>query len=349
MFTVSWTWAQEATLEQTLQNLSESAASSYLSPIGSAFGANLNAGWFHRAPDPQVFGFDIEIGVVAMAAQFPTGAEHFKTNGTFRFSTDQATEILSTDPNWNSLPTSVQNDFLKQVTGTDFAVEMEGATIIGAADDYITIRFPGQTITEDKSGQSVTVDDQDVVLPVGGFKDLAQADMLPMLAPQFSLGTVMGTAATLRYLPAAEIDPQLGAFQYFGFGLQHNPDAWLPVPLPFDVAVGFFTQTMTIGDLFTAKATSFGLNASYKLGFEALNITPYAGYMIESSTMDVSYKYVVDTPVGPIPQKINFTLEGENTSRITLGLSIRFLVVNINADYNIGAYNNFSAGVYFAL
>ncbi len=341
--------SEDGSLEQTLQQLSSSAASAYLTPIGSAFGANLNAGWFHKAPDPQMFGFDIEIGVVAMAAQFPSGAEHFQESGSFRFSQSQAQSILSSSSDWNSLPADVQSDFLTLMASQDFSVEMEGATIIGASDDYITIRFPGQTITESNSGQSVTVDDQEVVLPIGGFKDLAQSDMLPMAAPQLTLGTIMGTSATLRYLPAAELNPDLGALQYIGYGVQHNPDAWLPVPLPFDLAAGFFTQTMTIGDLFTATTTSYGLNASIKLGWEALNITPYAGYMIEKSTMAVSYDYIVDSPAGPISQKINFDLEGENTSRITLGVSIRFLVVNINADYNIGAYNNFSAGVFFAL
>ncbi|HED10439.1 MAG TPA: hypothetical protein ENJ10_07105, partial [Caldithrix abyssi] len=82
--------SEDGSLEQTLQQLSSSAASAYLTPIGSAFGANLNAGWFHKAPDPQMFGFDIEIGVVAMAAQFPSGAEHFQESGSFRFSQSQA-------------------------------------------------------------------------------------------------------------------------------------------------------------------------------------------------------------------------------------------------------------------
>jgi Family of unknown function (DUF6588) len=123
------------------------------------------------------------------------------------------------------------------------------------------------------------------------------------------------------------------------------------MPLPLDVSAGFFTQTLKIGDIFKTKTTAFGLNASKQFGFDALNITPYAGFMLESSKMEVNYDFIVDRgpELDPIVQKVEFEIEGENTSRITLGLSIRFLIINLNADYNIGKYNNFSAGITIAI
>ncbi len=340
---------EEKSLTETLQNLSADAASSYLGPIGSGFGANLNAGWFHKAPQDEKFGFDLELGFVFMGSQFPDDATHFSTSGKFKFSSTEAEEILSVDPNWASLPTAVQDEFKEILASQAFDVNMEGATIIGSEDDPITITFPGQTITEPNSGQEITVEDQTVVLPVAGFKNLADAKMLPMMAPQFSIGTIYGTQATFRYLPDVQLDADLGKFSYFGFGIQHNPAAWLPVPLPLDVSAGFFTQSLKIGKLFTTSTTAFGLNASKQFGFEALNITPYAGFMLESSTMEVTYDFIVNSPSGPITQKINFEIEGANKTRLTIGLSIRFLIININADYNIGKYNNFSAGINFAI
>ena len=125
--------------------------------------------------------------------------------------------------------------------------------------------------------------------------------------------------------------------------------AWLPVKMPLDVSAGFFTQSMEIGDLFKTSAVAFGLNASRQFGYEALNITPYAGFMIESSTMQVKYDFVIDTPTGLQSQKINFEIDGENVTRLTMGFSIRFLIINLNADYNIGQYNNFSLGINFAI
>ncbi len=336
-------------LEQTLQSLTEDAARSYLNPVASGFGADLNGGWFHRAADDDMLGFDIELGLVAMAARFPTTATHFSNSGQFRFSQNQARQILSSDNNWNNLTTDQQNSLVSLFVSQDFSVGMEGATIIGASDDYFTIHFPGQTITDPTTGGSVSVPDQDVQLQIGGFGDLAQLDYVPLAAPQFSLGTVFGTMATLRYLPDVELQNDLGKMTYSGFGLQHNPAAWLPVPLPVDVSLSYFSQSLKIGSLFKTNTTAFGINISKQFGFDALNLTPYAGYMIESSTMNVQYDFVVDSPAGPLSQHINFDITGANTSRITFGLGIRFLIININADYNIGEYNSVSAGVFLAI
>ncbi|KAA3612960.1 MAG: hypothetical protein D8M58_11660 [Calditrichaeota bacterium] len=340
---------EEGSLEETLQNLSADAAGSYLNPIGSGFGADLNAGWFHKAPQDEKFGFDLEVGFVFMGSQFPSDATHFSTQGNFKFSSAEAEQILSSDPNWASLPGSLQDEFKQILASQAFEVRMEGATIIGPEEDKITITFPGQTITEPNSQQQIIVEDQVVELPGGGFKDLANLELLPMATPQLSIGTIYGTQATFRYLPDVPLNDDLGNFKYFGFGLQHNPAAWLPVPLPLDVSAGFFTQQLKIGKLFKTNTTAFGLNASKQFGFEALNVTPYAGFMLESSTMEVTYDFIVNSPSGPLTQEVNFEIEGKNTSRLTLGLSIRFLIINLNADYNIGKYNNVSVGINFAI
>ena len=85
------------------------------------------------------------------------------------------------------------------------------------------------------------------------------------------------------------------------------------------------------------------------IGRKIWKFTPYAGFMLESSTMEVTYDYIVQSPSGPLTQSVKFEIDGENSSRLTLGVSIRLLFININADYNIGSYNNFSAGLNFAI
>lgn len=347
----SFTFAQDdSSLEQTLNNLSQSGAKSYLNPIASAFGADLNGGWFHKAPQPNILSFNLELGLVAMATKFTDAAKHFKSDGQFNFSQQQARSILESNfQDWNALPADVQNDFLELMATQKFSVEMEGATIIGKDDDFITVRFPGQTITEPNSGQQITVEDQEVVLPVAGFKDLSDISFLPLFAPQLSIGTIYGTQFTFRYLPDVELEQNLGKFKYFGLGIQHNPAAWLDVQLPLDVSASFFTQQLKIGDLFKTNTVAFGLNASKQFGLNVINFTPYAGFMIESSTMQVQYDYIVQAPSGLYQQKIDFKIDGENKARLTLGVSLRFLIVNINADFNIGKYNSLSAGLNLAI
>lgn len=328
--------SSDNSLSETLSSLSQDAAVSYLSPIASAFGANLNAGWFHSAPEATKFSFDLEIGFVGMGAFFPDDAQTFETSGSFKFSEAEAKQLLTNA----GIP--ITQPAVDQLTQQPSAVTMSGATIIGSNMDSIMIEI---------SNSHPLVPGESITLPIAGFGDLADVNVMPLFAPQLSFGTVYGTQLTFRYLPTVKINDDLGDFKYFGFGIQHNPGIWLKNPLPIDVAASFFTQSLSVGDLFEASTTSFGVNASYTLGPGALNITPYAGFMFESSTMGVTYDFIIRDDLGNVlsTDKIKFDLEGENSTRLTFGLSIRLLLININADYNFGSYNSFSAGLTFRI
>jgi len=334
-------------LQEFLAGLSMDAASKYVAPIVSAFGMNLNGGWFHKAPSSKMFGLDIEVGLVGMATFYPKDQQYlsFETTGEFRFNSEQAGELVAE----LIMPQNVKDALIKEITGTEFTVGISGATVIGAVDDYIEISFSGADVTfiDPTTGEedTKTVGAQVITLPIGGFEAISDLSFLPLAAPQLSVGTVFGTRVTFRYLPSITLDEELGKFKYFGFGIQHNPGVLLPTPLPFDVAVGYFTQTLEIGTLFKAKTTAFGINASKKLGLGPISITPYAGFMLEKSNIDITYDFIVDTE----EIHIAFELEGENRSRLTLGLSLRLLMLNFNADYNIGKYNSVTVGVMFTI
>lgn len=335
--------AQDESLEETLQKLSEDAARRYVSPISSAFGANLNGGWFHKAPQAVTFAFNFEIGVVGMGAFFPDESKSFSVSGQFRFSEAEARQLVS----GQGYSPQVEDELVKQITDQYFTVGIGGATVIGDENEHIAVDFPGETFTV--NGTSYTVPSQSVDLGFGGFGDLADLNFLPLAAPQLSFGTIYGTQATFRYLPSLTLNDDLGKLKYFGFGLQHNPGVWLTQPIPVDLAVSFFTQTLKIGDLFETKTTAFGLNASKRFGFRMLNVTPYAGFMFENADMEVTYTYMVNTPTGVYSEEINFELESENKSRFILGLGLRLLTFNLNADYNFSKYDSFTAGLTFGL
>jgi hypothetical protein len=346
-------------LKGFIEGLSMDAASKYVAPIVSAFGMNLNGGWFHKAPSSKIFGFNVEVGLVGMATFYPKDQQYlsFDVSGDFQFSEGQATDIvagITLDAALEPYRALIETDLIDAITGRGISVGISGATVIGDPEDYIEIAYGGEDIVIDNPlfglpGESATITlpvPSDVItLPIGGFEAISDLSFLPLAAPQLSLGTVFGTRVTFRYLPSITLDEELGKFKFFGFGIQHNPGVFLPTPLPFDVGVGYFTQTLEIGTLFKAKTTAFGLNVSKKLGLGPINITPYAGYMLEKSTIDITYDFIVDT------EEINvaFELEGENRSRLTLGLSIRLLMLNFNADYNIGKYNSVTVGVMFTI
>ena len=335
--------AQNQSLEETLQQLSQDAAAQYVSPISSALGSNVNGAWFHKAPKTKKFGFDIEVGFVGMGSFFPKTSTHFETSGQFIFSTSEAQKLVEGIGN-----AQIQNELITQLTSTPSSVSISGATVIGSPDDFITIAFPGGTYQT--SAGAVDLPSNEVQLPIAGLGGLAEMNVLPLIAPQLTIGTLFGTQAIIRYLPETTINEEMGKLSYSGFGLQHNPFVWFGEnPLPFDLSLGFFKQNAKVGDLFELNATAYGINASKQLGLRFLNITPYAGYLIEKADMQVKYQYVVDTPTGPLTQDIKFNLESENKSRFLVGLGIRFLIINLNVDYNFGKYKSITAGLNLAI
>lgn len=344
MFFMSNTvFAQNQSLEETLQQLSQDAAAQYVKPISSALGANVNGAWFHKAPKTKKFGFDIEVGFVGMGSFFPKTSTHFETSGQFTFSTSEAQKLVQGVSN-----AQIRNELITQLTSNPSSVSISGATVIGSADDYITIDFPGGTYQT--SAGAVQLPSNQVQLPIAGLGGLAEMEVLPLIAPQLTIGTLFGTQAIVRYLPETTINEEMGKLSYSGFGIQHNPFVWFGEnPLPFDLSLGFFKQNAKVGDLFELNATAYGINASKQLGLRFLNITPYAGYLIEKADMQVKYQYVVDTPAGPLTQDIKFNLESENKSRFLVGVGLRFLIVNVNVDYNFGKYKSITAGLNFAI
>ena len=324
-------------LEETLEELSGKAAQAYVGPIVSGFGTNLNGGWFHKSPKQKFLGLDFELGIVAMATPFKDEDDHFNTQGNFSFNYDQAVDIAQ------GVPESIFDDTVDAIMEQEFTVLMYGPTIIGPADEHVIIEFPTQTIIVNTDAGPQSVDLAGSTIDINEAKGLLEDfDFLPLIAPQLSIGTIYGTQLSLRYLPTYEIE-NLGEIAYLGFGLQHNPKAWLPIPIPVDFCLAAFTQSLDIGDIVTTNALSYGLNVSKTFGMRMLSVTPYAGYMAESCTMEFKYDYVLDITSNEINQ-IKFELESENTGRLTLGSSFRVGVFNMNVDYNMGIYNSVTAG-----
>jgi len=351
-------------IEETLKQLTQQAASGYLAPIITPIGIDLNGGWFHKAPPAKKFGLSLEFGLVGMLTTIPDDIDRTfsVTDTTFSFGDQQAWDLVTAIGIGDA---AVEQALFDQITDQNFTVSIHGPNIMGASDDDIEIDF---------SGADVTFTDPNTLLPrtetlgagtwalgVGGLGFLEDLSSFPLAAPQLSIGTVLGTRATVRYIPTINLssipgaslflDEDFGKISYFGFGLQHNPGVFLPTPLPLDVAVAFYTQTFKIGeDFLKVKTTAFGVNASKKLGIGPINITPYAGFMLEKSTIDIAYTYEIESLLGS-PQNIDIALhfEGENKSRIILGLSLKLLLFNINADYNIGKYNSYTVGLMFSM
>jgi len=344
-------FAQED-LETTLNDLSEDAAKSYVNPLTNGYGAAMNAGWFHKAPKAKVFGIDIEFGIVGMIGFLGEENKTFSTTGNFRFNVSQAedlTDFIYTDQAYDYLSTTqkqtLQDELIEQITEQYFSVGIFGPTVVGKKDEFVKLQFNEKTIiaTDPATGQNINVNvpAKEIITPARGILD--GVTTIPHLAPQLSIGTVYGTELKIRYLPSIETTEEIGTIDYFGFGIQHNLGVWLKNPLPVDIAIGYFQQKLTVGDVMEATGSGFGIHASKSFPF----ITPYAGFIIESSNVTFTYNYEVETSTGVIPQSVKFDLEGENSTRFTFGATVNLLIIKFSADYSIGAYNSASLGLWF--
>lgn len=330
--------AQDKSLEETIQSLSEVAVNAYVNPLVSAFGSNLNSGWVNGTPSAKVMGFDFELKFVGIGSFFTDANKTFNASGSFRFTDDQADLILQ---NSGYSPTQTGYQQMKdEILSRSWEVNISGPTVVGKKTDYIQVEFPGEVI----NGQTVAQYALELT-GVGGVAD--DLPVLPSGAIQLGLGTVYGTTLGIRYLPSIEVE-DIGKINYWGLGAMHNPSAYLPMEMiPVDLSAAFFFQSLKVGDLMESKATQFGIYASKTFG-AGISVTPYLGLTMESSKTTVNYEYEFDTPAGAQKSKLSLELEGENSFGTTVGSKFSFGFFNLFVDYKLAKTNTASAGISFA-
>ncbi len=364
-----WSLSQGAFAQQTvqtsLQRLIETGARGYIQPLAAGFTTNINGAWFHEAPSARKLGFMVELGAVAMFAGVPTD-QTFRVASDYTLTTDQAASILARTSGYSSLPQSSQSDILRSVVARSLPVEISGPTAIGSKTDNVRISITAnqaqRTFSTTVSGRSVSVvlpASESISLDVRGLLDTKDYifNSVPFAAPQLTIGTIMGTRGVIRYVPNVSNWVGLGSLGdigMFGWGVQHNPLVWFAADtnaLPFSIALNYYNQSYTLTNAIRATGAAYGISASWTFGGAVFAITPYAGFLLETSRLSIDYQYQPRTATGQIatdidgrpitPVPIAFDVVGENTSRIVLGASARILyAVDIGAEVNIG--NRFS-------
>jgi hypothetical protein len=164
----------------------------------------------------------------------------------------------------------------------------------------------------------------------------------PMLTPHISVGNIFGTRLMLRFLPEISLG-DYGKFSMFGIGVQHSISQYIPlVPLEFSAMIAY--QKFSLGDLISAHAFTFGVQASKSFAI----LTVYGGLAYESSTFSFSYTAKFTDPLNPTLTKsvpVGFDIDGKNSVRATVGFAVSLGFVKINADYSLAAQSVASAGI----
>lgn len=160
-------------------------------------------------------------------------------------------------------------------------------------------------------------------------------DWVPMAVPQLTVGSVLGTEFTFRWFDM-RVDDEIGDLTLTGYGLRHSISQYIPNS-PIELALGYYMQTFKVGDIVEARSSYVGLHASYHVSV----IGFYGGFGVEKSNLDIEYTYTS----GDDRTRIEFELEGSNSTRFTVGVLFDFPVIKIHADYSIAAQNVITAGV----
>lgn len=350
--------AQEFSMDQ-VKELVETNGKSYLQPLVTGYGAAMNAGLFNTAKTHKLLGFDI--GLKMGMGIVPTGEKStydFDVSVLDNISVPVGDYTLDLDP--AELFSDTETPTILGGDAEPFEVDqsyIEGL-IFNQARTNIEQQFPGQTeewyddqaqdAVVSLSAEITSAADSVAISSIPGLKSIdALKDLENLIFPfpiiQASIGLPMGIEPSIRMIPAisipGDVGEALGEISAFGVGLKLDLDQFIPIPLfPVDIAAQAYYQAFKMGDILSANNVNFNLHASKKL----LMFTPYLGIGVDNTSFTASYK--MDDG-----EKQDFTIEGDNKLRTTLGLNIEFLVLQINAEYAMGEYNSAAIGVGFAL
>jgi hypothetical protein len=300
-------------LGSSLSKLFGDNAKNYVGPLMKGWGADLNSAWFHSADVHDILGFDIQAKFGFAQLSDADKTYQFQMPATISYT------IAGIPRTFNS--------------GSDYPATITAPTAVGATDPVVV--NTNKTLNTGFQEIPIFTHPQGFNLPTA-----------PLIMPQAALGLPFGIEVMVRYLPT--YNTTVGKVSFLGYGARLGINRLIPVPLPIDIAIHFATQKLTFkdstdNDLISASATAYGLEISKSILF----LTLYGGFQLEKSSFNIGpytakYNAGSSTTVVNVPQ---FTVDGDNTSRILLGLRLHLLILTLHAEYGIATIKTLSAGV----
>ncbi|HTY38462.1 MAG TPA: DUF6588 family protein [Bacteroidota bacterium] len=305
-------------LSTQLSKVANSNAVNYLSPLLSAWGADLNSGFYHSADLHDVLGFDVGVKAGAVVVKDVDKVFDFVLPNQISYTYQGVPVTLNAGSDYDNVipgsPTAVGSSTGKTVT-------------LKIKDSSPNILLRGKTI-----GTFTTP---------GGF-DLKYA---PLIMPQAAIGLPFGLEVIGRFVPNMTIGNNIAKVNFIGFGVRYSIDQYLPM-VPVDIAVHFMTQKLTVSDMddnkvLGASGTAYGIEVSKKLIF----LTIYGGYQIERSTWSIDPYSYTDPFTSSTIKASGFSIDGKDKSRMHAGVRLLLLFVNLHADYSFATQPVLTAGV----
>jgi len=308
-----------AGVQEKLEQFGEDNGLVYVKPLVTAFGTTMNTGLFNTAKVLKPFTFGLNVNT--MLAFVPKEDEIFTAVRPDLYIEHPITGdpiYLYNDPDLESAT----------VFGEDGATFVHNSDL----DDPILLALLG--LSQDD------INSLDISLPNG-----ANLPAVPFLMPQFNLGLPFGNEIMIRGFPKVEINKDVGDFGFWGIGLKHSIDQYIPL-IPIDIAVQASYQNLYVGEILTFS----NLNANLEVSKKLLMWTLYTGVGYDKTNVTAEYDYIYqiineDNEIESIEKNIKFDVDGENEMRMTAGFRFSLLLLKLYADYTISKYPVFNAGI----
>jgi hypothetical protein len=320
--------------QEELKKLAEANAKGYVGPFATAFGTAMNSGLYHTAKPHALLGFDISAKISLVQVN--------DEDLVFDF-------IVPT-----SIPVSIPGYGSRTLDGTILYPDRETPTMFGESEEGM-LTADSTSVYNALIAAGLTAGDITNIQNAGQYSSIVSSvpvirtppglgvDMVPLFMPQVSVGLPLKTEVLVRLIPETDAG-DFGKVKFLGLGIKHSISQWIPIPLMgIDITGQYATQKLTLGPI-ESNNTAFNLQVSRKLGLLFISITPYAGFGMESSSMKVDY--TIDKPGDPLDgTNVAFDMDGDNTSRLTVGARLGLAFLTINADYSMGEYNAATLGI----
>lgn len=221
----------------------------------------------------------------------------------------------------------------------------------------------GVRLVENVNGVPTTVFEFD--LPGG-----IDFDYMPGIMGQITVGTILNTDISLRFIPEVTFRKDTGSISLFGLGVKHELTQWLPLSMaiPFDISVaGGYTTLLAEGDSKgpppsgqnirndypdshwdnqNIRMRSYGSNYNLLVGKSVPGFSIYVGVGYEESHTRLSangnYPIVETDPqitnpnqlkIESLEDPLDFRIDGRNYTRYLAGVRFKLVILTISAEY----------------
>lgn len=165
------------------------------------------------------------------------------------------------------------------------------------------------------------------------FPDGLDLPVTPLLAVHATLGIGLGSEVSLRFLPAFDAVPELGAFRSHGFSVSHHLSQWFPSPIDLTATAGY--QEASSEDFFESSAVHYGLTAGMRAG----PMDFFGGALLRSGSTRVDYEFEVDGDAPGLPAygtRLSFESDVSAEAGYLLGARLQLLALNLSGHYTFG-------------